>query len=81
MTQEQIYTELTGIFHDVFGEESLVLRPDMTAEDVPDWDSHNHISLIVATEQHFRVKFQTAEIESLRNVGELVACIERKLQR
>ncbi len=81
MTQDQIYAALTPVFHDVFDDDSLVLRPEMTAENVPEWDSHNHISLIVATEMRFRIKFQTAEIESLRNVGELVACIERKVAK
>jgi acyl carrier protein len=81
MTEAEIYTGLTDIFRDVFDDESLVLRPEMTAEDIPDWDSHNHISILVAAEMRFRVKFQTAEIESLKNVGELVHCIERKLMR
>jgi acyl carrier protein len=79
MTREEIYAGLTEIFYDIFDDDTLVLRPDMTAGDVPEWDSHNHISIIVATEMRFGLKFQTAEIESLRNVGELAQCIERKL--
>jgi acyl carrier protein len=80
MTREEIYSRLTEIFHDIFDDDMLVLRPEMTAGDIHDWDSHNHISIIVATEMRFGVKFQTAEIEGLRNVDELVQCIERKLE-
>ena len=50
----------------------------MTAKDVQDWDSFNHINLVVATEARFGIKFQTAEIESLRNVGQFVELIRKK---
>jgi acyl carrier protein len=79
MTEAEIYSGLTEIFHDIFDDDQIVLTPETTAEDIEDWDSHNHISIIVATEMRFGVKFQTAEIESLRNVGELARCIERKV--
>ena len=79
MTEAEIYAGLTEIFHDVFDDDTIVLRPEMTADDLDEWDSHNHISIIVAAEVHFGVKFQTAEIEGLRNIGELAQCVERKL--
>lgn len=73
------YKELTGIFQDVFEDQSIVPTPEMKASDVPGWDSFNHINLIVAIEQRFRIKFKTAELESLRNVSHLVEIIESKL--
>jgi acyl carrier protein len=81
MEESAIYQKLTGIFRDVFDDETLVLRPDMTAEDVEDWDSANHINIVVATEAAFGIKFKSAEIEELKNVGEFVAMIEQKLRR
>ena len=79
MQQQEIYRELTTIFRDVLDEETLALRPDLTAADVPEWDSFNHINLIVATEARFGIKFQTAELESLRTVGHLTDLIQAKL--
>lgn len=79
MQQEEIYSGLTVIFHDIFNDESIVLRPDLTADHVPEWDSFSHINLIVTTESRFNIKFKTAEIESLRNVGQLVELIGEKL--
>ncbi len=79
MTSEQIYTQLTAIFHDLFDDESIVLTPETTAADVPGWDSFNHINLIVATEARFGIKFNTAEIESLSNVGHFVQVIQSKM--
>ena len=79
MQQQDIYARLTTIFHDLFDDETLVLSPGLTAAEVPDWDSFNHINLIVAVESRFKIKFQTAELESLHTVGHLVELIEKKL--
>lgn len=79
MQESEIYQRLTKIFHDVLDDDSIVLTPELTASDVKEWDSFNHINLIVAIEQAFKIKFQTAELESMKNVGHLVALIEKKL--
>ena len=81
MQQEQIYAELTPIFRELFDDDTLSPAPAMTAADVPEWDSFNHINLIVAIEQRFGIKFQTAELESIPTVGDLAAKIEQKLAR
>ena len=79
MQQQDIYAQLTIIFNDLFDDDSLVLTPDLTAADVPDWDSFNHINLIVAIESRFKIKFQTAELESIHTVGHLADLIDKKL--
>ena len=79
MQQQDIYTKLTTIFQDVFDDEKIVLNPGLTAADVPEWDSFNHINLIVAVESDFGIKFQTAELESLQTVGHLADLIQTKL--
>lgn len=78
MTEAEITTKLTVLFHDVFDDDSIVLRPDMTADDVPEWDSLSHVTLVVAAEQAFGIKFRTAEIEELHNVGDFVRLIAAK---
>jgi len=79
MQQQEIYARLTEIFHDLFDDDTLVLTPRLSAADVPEWDSFNHINLIVAVEVGFQIKFQTAELESLQTVGHLADLIEKKL--
>jgi acyl carrier protein len=79
MRSEEIYAQLTTIFHDLFDDDTLVLTPELTAADVPDWDSFNHINLIVVIETRFKIKFQTAELEQLHTVGHLATLIEQKL--
>ena len=79
MQDQEIYQQLTAIFHDLFDDDTLVLSPSLTANDVPEWDSFNHINLIVAIESRFKIKFQTAELEQLHTVGHLVTLIHQKL--
>lgn len=78
MTLEQVYERLTPVFRDVFDDEELVPVPAMTAKEVSEWDSLNHIRLIVAVEKAFNVKFATAEVSSFRDVGHFAATILSK---
>jgi acyl carrier protein len=49
-----------------------------TASMVPGWDSLNHGRIIAAVEDGFGVRFKTAEIIRLRNVGDLQALVDQK---
>ena len=78
MTPAEIKTQLTGVFRDVFDDNALEIHEAMTAKDVPDWDSLNHINLVVAVERSFRVRLTTREVSALEKVGDLIALLEKK---
>jgi acyl carrier protein len=73
-----VQARLQVVFRDVFGDEALVIRREMTAADVEDWDSLSHINLLVAVEKEFKIRFDLAEVKSLKNVGEMMDLIARK---
>jgi acyl carrier protein len=79
MTEQEILNELSTVFRDVFDDETITLRPETTAEDIDGWDSQAHVTLVVATEMHFGIKFRTAELESLRNVGDFARLIQSRV--
>ncbi|WP_395763512.1 acyl carrier protein [Stutzerimonas balearica] len=81
MNEKDILNALTEVFRDVFDDDDVVLTPDTTANDIDGWDSQTHVLLIVAAEQRFGVKFRTAELESLKNVGHFAELIRAKLDR
>ncbi len=81
MTRDEILLRLTPIFRDIFDQDDLELTRSTSADDIEKWDSMNHVILIVAVETRFGVKFQTAEIEELKNVGELVDLIFEKMSQ
>lgn len=78
MNEAEIYESLTAIFHDVFLRDDLILSADLSAKDVPDWDSFKQIEIIIAAEERFGIKFRTREMDSLNNVGDLVRLIASK---
>jgi acyl carrier protein len=78
MQSTQIYEKLTDIFQNVFDDDSIVVRPDLTAADVDEWDSLSHIRLVLTIERAFGVKFSASEIGKLKNVGEFVDLIRAK---
>ena len=79
MTEAEVYAGLTQIFRELFGEESIVLKPTTTAADVEGWDSFNNINIIAAAEVRFGVRLSTREIDALTNVGDLAGRILAKL--
>jgi acyl carrier protein len=78
MTDPELYTALNEIFRQVLDDDTIALSPEMTAEDVAGWDSMNHIFIVVEIEKRFGIKFQAAEMEELKNVGELAALVRQK---
>ena len=70
--------QLQEIFRDMFDDDELVLSDATSAKDVPGWDSLKNVKLIVQIERAFKVRFATGEVVGLKNVGELLALIERK---
>lgn len=78
MNDDVILSALNDIFHDLFGNDELLVTPATSAQDVVGWDSLKHISLIVAVEERFGIRIGTAELERLTNVGDLISTIQSK---
>jgi acyl carrier protein len=76
---EQTQAALTKIFHDVFDDDTIVLRPDLSAADVEEWDSLAHVRLLLTIERKMGIKFNAVEAGKLKNVGELIQLIDNKL--
>lgn len=72
MTREQAFERMNTVFRDIFDDESIVVTDKTTAADIEDWDSLEHINLIVAMEDEFGMKFSMGEVTSMINVGEAV---------
>ncbi len=70
---------LNQIFCMVFDDDSLQITPDMTANDVDGWDSLSHVNLITTIEARFNLRFTQKELLKQKNVGDLIAEIDRKL--
>lgn len=79
MDREQVFNQLNKIFQDVFDDDSIKVSDITTANDIEDWDSLEHVNLIVAVEKHFKIKFTMNEIVKFKNVGNMADTIMEKL--
>jgi acyl carrier protein len=77
MTQNEVIARLQPIFDDLFMDK-VVLTPELTAADVEEWDSLIQISLLLAVEKQFNIRFRVGEVEATKNVGQFADLIARR---
>lgn len=75
MDEAEIYTKLGGVFRDVFDDDRIDIHPGLSPNEIAGWDSLMHLRLLLTIERRFKIKFSTAEIGELKDVGEIVSVI------
>ena len=75
MTREEVFERLNKVFQVVFDDETIEVNDDTTSEDIDDWDSFEHINLIVAEEEEFSIKIPMGKVVTMKNVGEMADII------
>lgn len=75
MKRDEVTRRVQNIFKEIFDDEDLAVDDNTTANDIEDWDSFEHINLVVAMEQDFHIKFPMKKIAALKNVGEMIDLI------
>lgn len=78
MSRDEIREKLTGIFRDVFDNDDIEISDTTTANDIEEWDSLEHITLIAAVEKAFKMRFAMKEVSSMKNVGEMISILEER---
>jgi acyl carrier protein len=79
MERQEILNQVTAVFIDTLDEDNISLKESSTADQVEGWDSLTHVQLVVAVEKKFKIRFTAKEIQSWKNVGELIDSISSKL--
>jgi acyl carrier protein len=76
--EADVYTDLKEIFDDVFMRDDIALTPELTAKQVQGWDSFKQIEIVMASEEKWKIKFNTRELDGLQAVGDLAKLIVAK---
>ena len=79
MEKSEILAQMNGVFCKVFKREDIKIDRETNANDINDWNSLNHLTLITEIESSFNIKFLLKEILKFKNVGDTVDCIYEKL--
>ncbi len=72
---------LEPVFREVFDDKTISLNRATTANDLDDWDSLTHMNLVIALELRFKIKFALGELQLLKNVGDMLDMINKKLSK
>ena len=81
MTNEEILSTITGIIREVLEVPTLLVTVDTSATDVDEWDSMTHIQIIAALEGKYKIRFALGELQALKNVGDMIGLIQKKLNK
>lgn len=78
MKKEDILAKVQEVFRETLDNDEIVLSETTSADDVEEWESLTHVMLVVAIEKEFSIRFGSSEIQSWKNIGELIETIEKK---
>ena len=81
MLKEEELERLTEVFRTLFDIPDIEIRDSLAAKDIDDWDSFNHINLIINIEQEFNVRFTSEEVSGMQNVGDLKKILAAKIYK
>jgi len=74
MISERLKKTILNVLH----LEDYEINHDTRADQVPGWDSLNHINVILAVEKEYMVRFKNIEVLKLKNIGELQKMVDSK---
>ena len=81
MNEKQILQELNAVFREVFDDDSISVTRNTTADDIEDWDSLEHITLVGPVENAFHIRFKMHEVSTMKNVGEMADIIAARIKK
>lgn len=79
MTRTEINEKLNEVFAEVFDDDTITVSETTTVNDIEDWDSLAHLTLVSSVEEAFSIEFNLTEISKFKNVGEMMSSIEKHL--
>jgi acyl carrier protein len=71
--------EIQEIFRNVFDDPNLIITRESNASTVEDWDSLAHVNLVTAIEKKYKIRFALGELQELKNVGDIIDLIGKKI--
>ena len=72
MSREEILEKVNEVFREVFEDDSIIVKDETTADDIEDWDSLMHITLVSEIENAFGFKFKMKDVVGMKDVGEML---------
>jgi acyl carrier protein len=72
-----ILDQVRGIASDIFSVPLDKITADSSPETVENWDSMQHLNLVLAVEEKFDVQLDPEQIERMKNIGAVAAMVDQ----
>ena len=74
-----VFEQVRNVASDIFGIPADQITTESSPETIENWDSMQHLNLVLAVEEKFGVQLDPEDIEQMKNIG-AVAKVVYKLQ-
>ena len=75
-----VFDQIRTMASDLFGVPAERLSADSSPQTLENWDSIQHLNLVLAIEEKFGLQLSPEEIEQMKTIGETAKLIESKRQ-
>jgi acyl carrier protein len=71
------FEQVRSVASDIFGVPIEKITAESSPQTIENWDSMQHLNLVLAIEEKFGVQLDPEDIEQMRNVGAVAALVEK----
>jgi acyl carrier protein len=75
-----VFEQVRNVASDLFAVPAEELTLQSSPDTIEAWDSTQHLTLVLALEEHFNFQLAPEEIEQMHTLGDVVRVVEAKLQ-
>jgi acyl carrier protein len=69
--------QVRSIASDIFGVSADEITAESSPETIENWESMQHLNLVLAIEEKFGVQLEPEDIERMKNIGAVAALVEK----
>ena len=71
------FDRVRSIASDIFAVPADAITAESSPETIENWDSMQHLNLVLAIEEKFGVQLDPEDIEKMKNIGAVAAVVEK----
>jgi len=71
------FEQVQNIASDIFGIPADKITAQSSPETIENWDSMQHLNLVLAIEEKFGVRLEPEDIEEMKTIGAVAALVEK----
>jgi len=73
-----VFEEVRNVASDIFRIPADKITAESSPETIENWDSTQHLNLVLAIEEKFGVRFEPEDIEQMKNIGAVATLVEKR---